>query len=201
LSLVLALALAASAAAQKPTRRVEVRETPQAREEARRCESLRLSEGAADACQKALSLGLAERRAGAIRQIYAQRLVTLENWDALLALFTAEVAERPTASAHRRLGSLLLHAFGRPADALPHLLEATLLDPSDALGRLDLGLCLAQVGRHGEAEATFAEAEGLDHTVFDLRPGSAATREASRGLLVWPASSSAAAPRSGRDKP
>jgi tetratricopeptide (TPR) repeat protein len=198
---VLALALAASPAGPKTVAHVGVRETPEAREQARRCESLRLSEGAADACQKALGLGLAERRAGAIRQILAQRLVTLENWEALLELFSAEVAERPTASAHRRLGALLLHALGRPADALPHLLEATVLDPADALAHLDLGLCLAQIGRHSEAEATFAEAEGLDHTVFDLRPGSAATREASRGLLVWPVSSPGGVPPARPDKP
>jgi tetratricopeptide (TPR) repeat protein len=161
-------------------------ETAAAREQARLCERLDLEEGVA-ACRAALALGIGPARRGPVREMLARHLVKLERWEELAVLFRQGVSLEPTSAvAWYRLGSTLLFALDRPAEALPALEEAARLDPADAQVRVALGTALHAIGRYPEAVAAFDEALRLDPSALAGRPATKAVREAARRGERWP---------------
>lgn len=179
----LTLLLCGTAAAQEPLPRGE---TAAAREQARRCERLRLAPGAA-ACRQALDLGIGPGRRGALREQLARDLVALEDWDALAELLRESVRLEPqNAVAWRRLGLTLLFALHDTAEAASALEQAVLLAPDDAEARVGLAQALVAAGRSAEAAAAFEAALRLSPSALDERPAARAAYEAARRGESWP---------------
>lgn len=176
MSLLLAVLLATTHAA----------ESPAAREQARRCEQLMGEEGLL-ACRQALSLGLAPERVGPVRELLARRLVATERWEELAAHFAEDVKLHPeSADARFRLGSTLFFALGRVPESLGPLAEAVRLDPTSADWQVACALALSASGRPREALLAFEEALRLDPEALSGRPAAAAVQEAARRGEAWP---------------
>jgi len=174
--LLIALAVAASPAA----------EGPEAREQARLCEE-RTGEAGLEACRRAIELGLAPARRDPVRELLGRKLVSLERWEELVEHLREEAAlHRERGEAHYRLGEALLYAVDRPGEALGPLGEAVRLSPARAGIHLARGVALNALGRHTEALAAFAEAERLDPLVFERRPAARAVQDAARRAARWP---------------
>jgi tetratricopeptide (TPR) repeat protein len=175
------LLVAATAAPSSP-----VEETPEAREQARLCETLDEREGIA-ACRAALALGLGPERRAPVREMLAKHLVDVERWSELAEHYREDVRLAPeVAGAWFRLGSTLLFALNESPEALAALEEATRLDPKDAETRCLLAIALHSLGRYQEATAAFDEALRLDPAVLDGRPAAQAVRDAARRAEPWP---------------
>jgi tetratricopeptide (TPR) repeat protein len=178
IAVTLALASVGAAAAEP--------ETAAAREQARLCERQNGEQGA-NACRKALALGIGPERRGPVRELLARHLVTLERWDELAGLFREDVRESPeSAAAWQRLGLTLLFALDEPAEALAALEEAVRFAPTNAVARLGLGLAAYSAGHRQEARAALEEALRLDPNVLDARPAARAVLEAIRRGEPWP---------------
>jgi tetratricopeptide (TPR) repeat protein len=161
-------------------------EAPAAREQARLCEKLTGQESLA-ACRRATTLGLGPERLWPVRQIVARRLASLERWADLAEHLRGDVALRPEdAMVRLRLGSALLFALGRPADALVELAEAVRLAPDSATARGVLAVAQGQSGRPQEAALEFEAALRMDEHLLDHRPAMRAAYEAARIGQAWP---------------
>ena len=161
-------------------------ETPAAREQARVCERLTGEESLA-ACRRATNLGLSPERLGSVRQIVARRLAALERWEELEAHFRGDLALNPQdAEARLRLGSVLLFALSRPAEAVGELSEAVRLAPDSALARGTLAVALSASARPQEAADAFAAALRADEHLLDHRPAMREAYEAVRLGEAWP---------------
>jgi tetratricopeptide (TPR) repeat protein len=162
-------------------------ETRAARDKARACEVLEDPAAAAAECRAALALGLRPSRAQSVRELLAKRLVVLGSYEELAQIYGEDVKAAPrNAAAQSRLGAVLLFALERPAEALPHIEEATRLEAESAAYRVDLGLALYALGRKEEALAAFDEAIRLDENALALRPATKAIREALKAGKPWP---------------
>jgi tetratricopeptide (TPR) repeat protein len=161
-------------------------ETAAAREQVRLCERLTGLESLA-ACHRALELGLGEERRSPVRQIIARRLASLGRWDELVEHFRADVALHPLDGEVRlRLGSTLLFALGRPAEAVVELVEAVRVAPDSALARGLLASAESANGQPKDAAEAFEAALRLDEHLLDHRPAMRAAFEAARRSEAWP---------------
>ncbi len=161
-------------------------ETPAAREQARICEKL-TGEESLFACRRAIVLGLSPERLWPVRQIVARRLASLKRWDELAEHFHHDAALHPQdAEARLRLGSILLFAQSRPAEAVIELAEAARMAPEAALPRGLLALAQAASGRLKEAVEDFDAALRLDQHLLDDRPAMREAFEAARRGEGWP---------------
>ena len=175
-----ALALAFFAVAARP------QEGAAAREQARLCEKFTGEESLA-ACHRAIELGLGPERLGPVRQIVARRLASLERWEELAEHFRLDAALQPLdPEARLRLGSTLLFALGRPAEAMGELAEAVRLAPDSAVARAFLALAQGASGRLKDAADGFEAALRLDEHLLDHRPAMRAAFEAARRGEPWP---------------
>lgn len=179
---VLALALLGAVAVAVPP----ASETAAAREQARLCE-ITTGEGSLAACRRAIDMGLSPSRLVPVRQIVARRLAALEKWGELTEHFREDVALRPGDSeAHLKLGSALLFALGRSAEAEAAFSESIRLAPDVALAHAFLALALGASGRSAEADAEFDIALRLDERLLEYRPAMALAREAAERGEPWP---------------
>ena len=161
-------------------------ESPAAREQARLCEKLTGLESLA-ACRRAIEIGLGAERLPPVRQIIARRLASLERWADLAEHLRGDVALHPEdAMARLRLGSTLLFALGRPADASIELAEAVRLAPDSATARGVLAVAQGQSGRPQEAALEFEAALRNDEHLLDHRPAMRAAYKAARMGQAWP---------------
>lgn len=176
----LSLLAAARTAAAPP------RDSTAALQQARQCIDLPKERGIA-ACRAALALGLGPRRAAVIRDALAGKLAALRRWEEVVAVYREAARVQPeSAGASFRLGTALLHAAGRPDEALPWLREAARLDPADPRPWGALGAALSALGRNPEAAAAFEEAVRRDPAWLESRPASRAIAEAARRGEAWP---------------
>jgi tetratricopeptide (TPR) repeat protein len=139
------------------------------------------------ACRHALDLGLTPGRASRVELTLAARLGGLYRWEEAAEVHRRAIGRRPReAEAHRRLGAVLLHGLGKPADAETSLREAIRLGADDAQTFGDLALAVLALGRPAEAVAAFDEALKRDPKFLDGRSGSRAAYEAARAGQPWP---------------
>jgi tetratricopeptide (TPR) repeat protein len=162
------------------------RETPAAREQARQCLALPRAAGA-EACRRALLLGLLPARAAVVRRALAARLIALDRTEEALDVYRDAARAQPDdADAHLRLGeALLAHAGDAPA-ALSALDRAGELRPDEPRIHGARGLALGALGRAAEAVAAFETAERLDPDYFQSRPAARRVYEAARRGERWP---------------
>jgi tetratricopeptide (TPR) repeat protein len=161
-------------------------DAPGAIAEARRCWGT-IGEPGIAACRHALDLGLSPARSSRVELTLGARLGALGRWEEAAEVHHRAVARRPgDAEAHRRLGVVLLHGLGRPADAEASLRDALRLGNAEARTWGDLALALLALGRPPEAVTAFESAIQLDPTFLEGRPGSRAAYEAARAGRPWP---------------
>lgn len=82
--------------------------------------------------------------------------ILAEKWGRATQLYRQAVKERPTdAEARAGLGIALVFAETGFKEAIPHLKEATKVDPANARAWLALGIALQNLGRDAEAKAPY----------------------------------------------
>jgi tetratricopeptide (TPR) repeat protein len=177
------LAATGAAAAPRPPRDPDPVE---ARLRYRACAAAHREEGV-ELCRAALAGGLSTGRAALAQLLLARDLGALERWEEALAAHREALRLRPDdPDAARRVGTTLLHALGRAADAEPYLRQALAGRSDDAATHVDLGLALNALARHEEALGEFRAALALDPLALDERPAAAAVYEASQRERAWP---------------
>ena len=159
---------------------------PRANAEADRCGST-VGETSVAACRRALELGLSPGRAAHVEQLLSARLGGLGRWEEAAEVHRGAIARRPQdAEAHRRLGAVLLHGLGRPAEAETAFRDTLRLGANEARVHGDLALALVAQARYADAVAAFDAARRLDPRYLERRPGSRAAYEAAKAGKPWP---------------
>jgi Flp pilus assembly protein TadD len=119
--------------------------------------------------------------------VLSARLVALDRWDEAVVALRELTRLRPDdAGPLLRLGSALLHGLDRPADAVDPLRHAGWLAPADARAHGELALALHQLGDIAQALAEYEEAQRLDPSYLEGRPGARLAFEAARRGERWP---------------
>jgi tetratricopeptide (TPR) repeat protein len=158
--------------------------------QARVCFAAPPGEAGLDPCRRALALDLAPARRSVVEGTLASRLAALDRWDEVVEVYREGARRRPEDGlAHLRLGTALLHAGAKPAEAEVELRQAVRLRPEDADAAGQLGLALAAQGRAAEAVAAFDQATRLDPRYLDQRPAARAALDAARRGERWPKTS------------
>ena len=155
--------------------------------EARACYAAPPGEGGLEPCRRALALDLSPERRSVVEGTLAARLARLDRWDDVVEVYREGVRRRPEDGVARlRLGTALLHAGAKPAEAEGELRQARRLRPQDADAAGQLALALAAQGRAPEAVAAFEDALRLDPAYLEQRPASRAALDAARRGEAWP---------------
>jgi tetratricopeptide (TPR) repeat protein len=155
--------------------------------EARACYAAPPGEAGLEPCRRALTMDLSPERRSVVEGTLAARLGRLDRWDEVVEVYREGARRRPEDGIARlRLGTALLHAGAKPAEAEVELRHARRLRPQDADAAGQLALALAAQGRGAEAVAAFDEATRLDPGYLDQRPAARAALEAARRGAPWP---------------
>jgi Flp pilus assembly protein TadD len=155
-------------------------ENPAAVREARRCHQVQGEEGVR-ACRRALGFPVTPRRAAALRDALAAKLVRLGRWDELVEVRRESAeAQKDDARAQLLYGEALLGFKGDATRAEVHLREAVRLKDADAEAHGALARALALQGRWVEARSAFAQALTRDPAWLDSHPGSRPLYEAAQ---------------------
>jgi tetratricopeptide (TPR) repeat protein len=132
-------------------------------------------------------MDLSASRRSVVEGTLASRLARLDRWDEVVEVYRDGARRRPEDGVARlRLGTALLHAGAKPAEAEAELRQARRLRPGDADAAGQLALALAAQGRAAEAVTAFEEATRLDPAYLDNRPAARAAFDAARRGQPWP---------------